>query len=65
VICCCCCCCCRWGYKDIAALEEVVDNYTAAAIPLECLWLDIEHQGDRFRTLSFNQGAAMGLMGDN
>jgi alpha-glucosidase (family GH31 glycosyl hydrolase) len=47
---------CRWGYKDVEALEQVVSNYSAAGIPLESLWLDIEYMGNRFRTLTYDPG---------
>ncbi|KAK5167446.1 uncharacterized protein LTR77_007145 [Saxophila tyrrhenica] len=32
---------CHWGYSDIANLREVVANYSAADIPLESIWNDI------------------------
>jgi alpha-glucosidase (family GH31 glycosyl hydrolase) len=49
--------CLRWGYNDVQVLEQVVANYSAAGIPLEALWLDIEYMGNRFKTLTFDKGA--------
>jgi len=54
-----CFCPCRWGYPDVETLDTVVANYTQANIPLECLWLDIEHQGNRFKTLTFDSGGLL------
>ena len=34
---------CRWGYPDIGYVEDVVANYSAASIPLETQWLDIDY----------------------
>jgi len=48
-------CCCRWGYQNISVLEDVVANYSKAGIPLDCMWLDIEYMGNRFRTLTFDE----------
>jgi hypothetical protein len=36
-------------------LEQVVANYSSAGIPLDCLWLDIEYMGNRFKTLTFDE----------
>lgn len=33
---------CRWGYRDLAILKQVVANYSAAQIPLEVVWMDID-----------------------
>lgn len=30
-------------------------NYSKAGIPLDCMWLDIEYMGNRFRTLTFDE----------
>ena len=32
----------RWGYTSVVELQEVVENYTAASIPLEGAWTDID-----------------------
>ena len=34
---------CRWGYPNIAYVEEVVANYSVAMIPLETQWMDIDY----------------------
>jgi alpha-glucosidase (family GH31 glycosyl hydrolase) len=47
--------CFRWGYSNVSVLEQVVANYSAAGIPLDCMWLDIEYMGDRFKTLTFDE----------
>jgi hypothetical protein len=37
--------------------EDVVANYSAAGLPLENIFADIEYQGDNFRTMTFSEGA--------
>jgi len=32
----------RWGYTNISNLQEIVDGYAAADIPLETIWNDID-----------------------
>jgi alpha-glucosidase (family GH31 glycosyl hydrolase) len=34
---------CRWGYESVDYVSEVVANYSAAGIPLETQWMDIDY----------------------
>ncbi len=34
---------CRWGYPNVAYIDEVVKNYSLANIPLETQWVDIDY----------------------
>ncbi|KAJ4150976.1 hypothetical protein LMH87_011699 [Akanthomyces muscarius] len=38
---------CRWGYATIDEVAEVVANYSAAKIPLETMWTDIDYMEGR------------------
>jgi alpha-glucosidase (family GH31 glycosyl hydrolase) len=33
----------RWGYKSVAELRNVSQQYKQAGIPLEVMWSDIDH----------------------
>lgn len=48
---------CRWGYGSVGVLEQVVANYSAAGLPLECVWADIDYMSSRFQTMTFDEGA--------
>lgn len=32
----------RWGYENISVIQDVVDGYRQANIPLECMWNDLD-----------------------
>ncbi|EEB07051.2 hypothetical protein SJAG_02131 [Schizosaccharomyces japonicus yFS275] len=34
---------CRWGYESLSKLEEVVENFEKANIPLDTIWGDIDY----------------------
>lgn len=34
---------CRWGYENLDYVKDVVANYSAAGIPLETQWVDIDY----------------------
>lgn len=34
---------CKWGYRSIGEVSEVVTNYSAAGIPLQTMWTDIDY----------------------
>ncbi|KAI1317765.1 putative alpha-glucosidase [Xylariaceae sp. FL0255] len=44
---------CRYGMQDVYEVAEVVANYSAAAIPLETMWTDIDYM-DLRRTFSLD-----------
>ncbi|OAQ96250.1 hypothetical protein LLEC1_05040, partial [Akanthomyces lecanii] len=44
---------CRYGYQDAFEVAEVVQNYSAAGIPLETMWTDIDYM-DRRRVFSLD-----------
>lgn len=39
---------CRYGYRDFYSIAEVVYNYSAASIPLETMWTDIDYMYERY-----------------
>ncbi|KAJ8564727.1 hypothetical protein K7X08_001187 [Anisodus acutangulus] len=34
---------CRWGYHNLSVIEDVVENYNKAQIPLDVIWNDDDH----------------------
>ncbi|KIJ56461.1 glycoside hydrolase family 31 protein [Sphaerobolus stellatus SS14] len=42
---------CRFNYTDYVAVADVITNYSAAGIPLETMWTDIDYM-DRRRTFT-------------
>jgi alpha-glucosidase len=44
---------CRWGYRSIADLNALADQYEQHKIPCSALWLDIDYM-DGFRVFTFN-----------
>lgn len=44
----------RWGYENWTVLQDVIDSYASAGIPLECIWVDIDYM-DQYR--DFTNGA--------
>ncbi|PWA44067.1 Galactose mutarotase-like domain-containing protein [Artemisia annua] len=34
---------CRWGYHNLSVVEDVVENYNKAQIPLDVIWNDDDH----------------------
>lgn len=34
---------CRWGYHNLSVVEDVVENYEKAKIPLDVIWNDDDH----------------------
>ena len=51
---------CRWGYKDKAALQAVLDGYEKDSLPLDTLWSDIDYM-DRYRDFTYNTKEFEGL----
>jgi len=39
---------CRYGYRTVETIEQVVENYTIADIPLETIWTDIDYMDNYF-----------------
>jgi alpha-glucosidase len=44
---------CRWGYADAAAVREVAAEHRRRDIPLDAMWLDIDHM-ERYKSFTFD-----------
>ncbi|XP_061339493.1 alpha-xylosidase 1-like [Gastrolobium bilobum] len=44
---------CRWGYHNLSVVEDVVENYEKAKIPLDVIWNDDDHM-DGHKDFSLN-----------
>ncbi|KAI5015090.1 hypothetical protein ZWY2020_056480 [Hordeum vulgare] len=38
---------CRWGYHNLSVVEDVVENYWSAQIPVDVIWNDDDHMDAR------------------
>ncbi|CAL0307982.1 unnamed protein product [Lupinus luteus] len=45
---------CRWGYHNLSVVEDVVDSYKKAQIPLDVIWNDDDHM-DGKKDFTLNQ----------
>ncbi|KAK3005604.1 hypothetical protein RJ639_016816 [Escallonia herrerae] len=45
---------CRWGYHNLSVVEDVVENYKKAKIPLDVIWNDDDHM-DGHKDFTLNQ----------
>ncbi|KAK1425658.1 hypothetical protein QVD17_21013 [Tagetes erecta] len=45
---------CRWGYHNLSVVEDVVENYKKAEIPLDVIWNDDDHM-DGHKDFTLNQ----------
>ena len=45
---------CHWGWRSVSDLRDVVSNYSAAGIPLESIWNDIDVY-DQYRVFTSDQ----------
>lgn len=44
---------CKWGYESVQQVEDVVANYSAANIPLDTQWMDIDYM-QNFRDFTYD-----------
>ena len=47
---------CRWGYENLKEIEDIVANYSAAGIPLDTQWFDIDYMNG-YRDFTVNDTA--------
>ncbi|RIA97248.1 glycosyl hydrolases family 31 protein [Glomus cerebriforme] len=44
---------CRWGYNTILKLEDMVDQYKEAKIPMDVVWIDIDYM-DSYKLFTYD-----------
>ncbi|KAF6262828.1 glycosyl hydrolases family 31-domain-containing protein [Scenedesmus sp. NREL 46B-D3] len=44
----------KWGYPNLEYVQDVVANHSAAGLPLETIWSDIDYMHNRFRNAEFD-----------
>lgn len=54
---------CRWGYNSTDELKAVVANYSAAGIPLDTQWSDIDYMKD-YRDFTYDKDGSFEGLGD-